>query len=88
MKRAIWKYVLRLAERTVLRMPEGAQVLSVQVQGGGISLWALVDADARQVDRTFVLRKTGCDCDGVARWTYLATVFYDSYVWHVFEDEG
>lgn len=37
----IWKYPLELAEKQRIAMPEGAQLLSVQVQNGEPVLWAL-----------------------------------------------
>jgi len=55
----IWKYTLAVTDRQSLSMPDGAHVLSVQVQGGMPQLWALVDEKAPQSLRHFDLYGTG-----------------------------
>jgi len=39
----IWKWTLAVKDLQVVELPMGAKVLSVQVQGEGPQLWALVD---------------------------------------------
>lgn len=55
----IWKWTLQVCDTQTLSMPEGAQVLSVQVQGGMPQLWALIDETKPQVSRTFSTYGTG-----------------------------
>lgn len=81
----IWKYELN-SVLNKLRMPVGAQVLSVQVQRDITCLWAKVDIDAPKVDRTFELVGTGQPMrEGPV--TYIDTVqLAEGYLaFHVFE---
>ena len=57
--RVIQKFPCELAKRFVLEMPEGAELISFQMQGGRAQLWAVVDPGARLCHRTFALRMTG-----------------------------
>ena len=41
--KTIWKFPVPVNDGNVLEMPEGAKILSVQVQGETPCLWALVD---------------------------------------------
>lgn len=46
MKRTIWKYPLAITDTQNVMMPEGAEILSAQMQGDTLCLWALVNPDA------------------------------------------
>lgn len=84
MARQVWKYTLERFGPSSLSVPIGAEILSVQVQGASVAMWALVDPSAPLVVRSFLLAGTGHDLpDGglVHRGTVLDGVF----VWHVFE---
>jgi hypothetical protein len=85
--RTIYKYPLRLVDHQKIMMPLYAQVLSIQLQGSEIQLWALVETDNELVEWRFWLFGTGtfeaCLADGLH---YHATVQCGSFVWHVFEE--
>ena len=55
----IWKWTLGLTDIQSLPMPEGAKVLTVQMQHGALALWALVDENAPQSNRSFAIYGTG-----------------------------
>lgn len=55
--KTIWKFIL--APDITLDLPRGAEILSVREQGGNICLWALVDPQADQTTRRFVVIGTG-----------------------------
>lgn len=59
MNLTVWKFPVAIEDAFALDMPEGARVLSVQVQGDKPWIWALVDPKAPKVRRTFVLMGTG-----------------------------
>lgn len=81
MLRQVWKYDV---ESGSVSMPLGAEILSVQMQRGVITLWALVDPTAPVVTRSFVVVGTGHDLpDG--NLMYRGTVQAGTFVWHVFE---
>lgn len=85
--KAIWKFpVPTTDEGSVLEMPRGAEILTVQTQGDSVQLWALVDPDAQTELRTFKTYGTGQSldhCPGVYVSTY--QIRGGALVFHVFE---
>jgi len=80
--KTIWKW--ELLPETIIDMPTGAKVLTVQEQGGKPQLWALVDPEATTEKRTFQAYGTGHDCpDDPGR--YIGTFQCDKLVFHIFE---
>lgn len=81
----VWKFPLPFPGLNVLEMPEGAEVLTVQMQGDYPVLWALCNPDAPKQTRTFLQVMTG-------HWLthrpgrYVATVQVGDLVVHVFEE--
>lgn len=87
----IWKYTLNPG-RTILEIPAGGQVLSVQMQYGEPRIWVLVDPDAKPEVREFTVYGTGhpvADDPGRQR-TYIGTVQMSggNLIDHVFETTG
>ena len=82
--KAIWKYAIN--PHTTIQIPQGARLLSVQVQDNQPQLWALVDPAALQVGRMFQAVATGeeFDDDGM---TYIDTFQINggALVFHLFE---
>ncbi len=81
------KYQLVITDIQTILMPEGAEVLAVQVQHERPCLWALVDPARPPTPRTF---QTRGDEHGIASGTegrYVGTyqVGGGSLVFHVFE---
>jgi hypothetical protein len=71
-----------------VQMPRGAQVLSVQMQGGAPQLWALVDDNAPTTPRTFATYGTGNPMPEVTyggRFVDTYQMHAGSSVFHVFE---
>jgi hypothetical protein len=83
--KSIWKYTLPVEDTAILYMPPGAEVLTIQSQGGVLCLWAYVDTelDGREV-RLFHIRGTGNPLLG-NEGTYVGTAQIGPFVWHVFE---
>jgi hypothetical protein len=90
----IYKYpfaVRYLTEQDfVIDMPAGAEVLSVQVQGDSVCLWAMVDTEAAAEVRRFRMFGTGHPLprDAAGRLRFVGTVQDGWYVGHLFEDVG
>lgn len=86
MSEAIWKYELETTDHQTLKMPAGAQILTIQTQRGNPCLWAVVTVENEIVDRKITIRGTGHIM--AMEGDYLGT--YQSYggdlVFHVFED--
>lgn len=91
----VWKFPLGEAAvdargALTLVMPRNAEVLHVGVQEQEgekpktrVVIWALVDPDATEEERHFLLIATGQAVPDEAR--HLGTFFMGPYVWHLFE---
>jgi hypothetical protein len=85
--RTIWKFDVFPGHFTVV-MPEGARVLTCQVQGGNAQMWAMVDPDAPTVKKDFVTTGTGKYLDDslVEAMDYIGTFQpTPGLVFHLFE---
>lgn len=86
--KAIWKYPFNIGDRFPLKMPLGAQILTVQVQKGSPCIWALVDVNEpdREV-RWFQVYGTGHQHEEIG-YRYIGTFQMDggSMVFHLFEE--
>jgi len=87
----IWKFHLRITDRQTVMIPKDAEILSVQEQGDGLQMWAVVDPDADRETRTIAIIGTGnrmpdFDSEGVST-LHIDTVQTRGgmLVWHVFE---
>lgn len=82
----IHKYQFDLASRVEIKMPQGAKVLSIQVQNGAPTVWAMVVTEAAFEIRVFRIYGTGSALDTFAiAGNHLATIQHQGYVWHIFE---
>ena len=81
----IWKFPLEVQGEQVVSMPRGAKILTVQVQGTEVCLWALVDPDKGREERRFAIVGTGHDYDGDGK--YIGTIQLSSgrLIFHIFE---
>lgn len=84
---AIWKYPITILEEQTVEMPIGARILSVQMQGGGLVLWALVDPEANREKRRIAVHGTGHPVDIAETRHFIGTVQTNggALVWHVFD---
>lgn len=82
---AIYKYPLAVTDEQILDMPEGAKVLSVQWQNGGLVAWALVRPGIEITKRVFRIFGTGNHMDA-PKMKFVGTVQEPDrgLVWHVF----
>jgi hypothetical protein len=83
--RTIYKYELPFNDKVTVNMPKGAEVLTVQTQGRGLYLWALVEPSISTVERRFEIFGTGHPITAGKR-NYIGTAQVGPYVWHVFEN--
>lgn len=83
----IWKFPLAVVGVQRIAMPKGAQILTVQKQGEGACLWALVDSVRDTEIRVIEIHGTGNPMnDGPSgSRKYIATFQVPPFVWHVFE---
>lgn len=69
----IYKYQLGMAEKAVVEMPMGAEVIRVDGIDGFLYIWAVVSTKAPIQERTFYLFKTGAPmpADILTNYRYL-----------------
>lgn len=83
--KAIYKYPLEIRNCSEIEMPQDAVILSAQVQGSTICIWALVDPEAAPQSRVFSVYGTGHPIETPG--LFLSTVQIGSLVFHIFEKE-
>lgn len=86
MKRHIYKYTLKITDTQVVEMPEGAGILTVQMQHGNLCLWALVKPELPTQSRYIRIIGTGNPVPDESL-SYIATAQAGPLVWHIFERE-
>lgn len=94
--KTIWKFPLEVTDVQSVAMPQGAQVLTAQLQGpsyearatdSSLCLWALVDPDAPKTVRLLHIFGTGHPVYNADSLRYISTFQLDggALVFHVFE---
>ncbi|MEO9145089.1 MAG: hypothetical protein ABI237_05980 [Ginsengibacter sp.] len=84
MKR-IFKYKLEMVLFQTVEMPQGAEILCIQMQNESPCIWALVEPNATVTERTFQMVGTGQDIGDYGERKYLGTIQLNVYVFHCFE---
>lgn len=90
MSKVIYKYPLQIVDAQELWLPNGAQVLTAQVQHGALQLWALVSPSGLTERVRLRIVGTGHVFPDADQWRYLSTVQVDGgvLVFHVFQEVG
>lgn len=85
--KAIFKYELEVTDQQSIEMPQGAVILSAQVQKCKICIWALVDSGALYERRVFRVIGTGDEIEDGVFHRFIGTVqmLDGRLVWHIFE---
>ncbi len=84
----VYKYRLPMDDYAEITFPEGAKILSVDEQNGGIFIWALVEPEAPQELRRFIFAGTGhLITEPLENLEHIGTFhMLDSrLIWHIFE---
>ena len=93
MQKIIYKYQLRVTDHQLVELPEGAEILTIQIQSHQPVLWALVDIENAATnkfdDRSIVIIGTGnpIPVKYNKKLQYLDTfqMADGRLIWHVFE---
>ena len=80
--KTIYKYTLDSQDCT-LHLPKGAEILTVQLQNGIPTLWALVNPMTVTEERHICIVGTVWDVEDTMK--YITTYMDGYFVWHVFE---
>lgn len=84
----IWKYPLEVTDQQTVKMPPGAQLLTIQVQKGQCCLWAMVDETKQPTEaRNIAIYGTGNPNVPDDPGTYIASFQMEggALVFHAFE---
>lgn len=90
MEKAIYKYPLIVADTQTVTLPQGAEILSVQVQNSNPMLWALVNTDPfvkteNRVIKTYGTGEPIYESDTYLKYISTYQLSNGSLVFHVFE---
>ena len=85
MNEAIWRYPINVAGEQTVKMPQGAQLLSVQIRDGMLTVWAKVYPGNPTVEKKIFVYGTGHPLPHDPG-NYVGTVQAGPLVWHVFEE--
>jgi hypothetical protein len=81
--KTIHKYIVSSGNCT-LQLPKGAEILTIKLQNGTPTLWALVNPHTSELEqRQICIIGTGWDVDDNMK--YIETYMEEYFVWHVFE---
>lgn len=87
MDKTIWKFPLEISDTIRLDMPLGAEVLSVQMQDGTPTLWALVEPAMPLTAYSFRVFGTGHPVpNGAGLDVFVGTLQMGPLVFHMFKD--
>lgn len=82
----IYKYPLAIVQKNELRLPEGARITKIAMQGDQLCLWALGDIKRLTEKWIICVYGTGYPIDVSFSVPFIETVFDGSLVWHVFAE--
>jgi len=87
--KTVWKFPLQPTGVQRIRMPRDSTILTIQVQGRFVRLWALIETDKEPVDRFFIITMTGKPLpDEIERYIGTFQIPEQNFVGHVFEIKG
>jgi len=90
--KTIFKYIIEVKDEQTLTIPVGSKILSVQVQGDNICLWAIVNPQIVDEEVLIEIFGTGNPIEdekiifGQQRREriFIGTVQQHKFVWHIF----
>ncbi len=85
--KVIWKYGPIHFGLQQISIPKTAEILSAQMQGEQVVIWALVDNNNTELRECFILLVgTGHEFD-ICGFKFLNTVQNHEFVWHIFYEK-
>ena len=82
--KTIYKYPIEITDEQTVSIPIGAQVLSAQMQGTQLCIWAMVDSTNFNCNRRVRIFGTGNPVELDSNWKFVDSVQERIFVWHVF----
>lgn len=84
----IWKYPIKTTDSQYVFMPEGAEILTVQMQDEVPCIWAIVDPENEKIPRYLRIFGTGHNIkESIGKLSYVGTyqINEQNLVFHIFE---
>ena len=81
----IYKYILAVTDEQVIYLPQGATLLTVQVQHGVPCLWAKVNPDSPNEEHRIIIKGTGHSLEEVGEYLGTFQLYSGELVFHAFE---
>jgi len=84
----IYKYILDswlVGQPQTVNMKKSAKILSSAMQNDKLCIWAIVDTESPDEQRSFIIIGTGHNLASSFKLNYISTVQDSPYVWHLFE---
>jgi hypothetical protein len=83
----VYKYQFQIDDLVSISLPKDAVIMTVQMQHGVPTMWAMVDPDAPMETRKFRIYGTGHPVEVADVGRYISTFqqFNGQLVWHIFE---
>lgn len=81
----IWKFPIKITDLQLVPMSKSAQIISAQIQGDVLCLWAIVDTNEVKDQRVIEIYGTGHPMRDQTQRRHIVTVQDGQLVWHVFE---
>ncbi len=82
----IWRYQLQVKDSMMVNLRVGAKIMTIALQDGIPTLWAMCDPNAPMSCRLIVCRGTGFEFAESDVGIHLGTVVTaDGFVWHYFD---
>lgn len=83
--KTIYKYILKITDRQLVRMHEGANILTTANQRGELCIWAEVDTSRPCENRN--IRIVGTGNPFIPKNPgYIGSAQIEDFVWHVYEE--
>lgn len=84
--KAIYKYPIDFATSQILAMPVGADIISVQMQNGILTIWAIISTEVSLIPVTIRIFGTGKEIPVDLVLRHVGSIRVGIHVWHVFID--
>lgn len=85
-KQVVWKFHLQLTSDTqTIEAPIPAKVVHFDVQANRLTVWVLVEEGATTSSDSYGVFATGELAPPVDEASYIGTVQWEGYVWHLFK---
>ena len=85
--KTIYKYSISITESQIVNMPIGSNIISLQMQNGIATMWAIVDTTESLTPVKIRIFGTGEEIPAGSVLRHIGSIQEKGYVWHIFIDD-